>query len=707
MQQAEKTVEAESKTLPSAVKTQTEPAAVKTNIQTQTVSPVQPAVAATKTTVSQTPAAATTAVAPAVVNPVVSQPTNQQAVAPAKKDAAPVIEEKALPAEPASQSSDAAPAQPSLSDLPLKEGVYMIAPLEAEMKLAAQQLDFEKAIQIRNQIQQIKQIEGVSEIIELEQRMIFAAQELRFEEAIQLRDQIKELQLKISTQEVEAKKPEVKFQVQSFSIKGNEVFTSEELLAYTTELVNKDITLSDVREAARKIKQHYRDKGFIAAYVFIPKGALKDGDLELTIVEGKIGEVRVEGNKHFSDEVLTNYINYMKLMPGDTAMFQNVRNYLSQLNDHRDISAKATFQPGANSETTDLIVNVQDKNPFHVSMDYNNFGTDLSGQDRFGTTISHTNLLGNMDEIMFRTQLSEATEAYAIDYNTPIGLEDWRAGFAYSRGDVNLTGDFKALNAESNANTYSIYAVKPLSYEADLKSKMRFGFDHKSSQSQLLGIQTGRDELRILNFLIDLEQTDAYGKTYWPNSFHYGIDAFGASNKNDESLNRAHTGAPFFIYRSQLDRFLYMPNDMLLQLHSAWQLSPDKLPSAEQFQLGGINTVRGYPQGEYLGDYGVVASGELSFPLYGLPKGLKLPGDKASLYDTTRLVSFYDFGHSSLKGPLPGEGASKTVQGAGLGLRMRLYDRINAQVEYAWPLADAPSDGSDGAWYYGVSMDVI
>ncbi|MCA9396199.1 MAG: UvrB/UvrC motif-containing protein, partial [Candidatus Omnitrophica bacterium] len=187
VQQVEKKAESESQASTAAVKIQTESAAVKASAQSQTASPVQPAVV-TAESASQAPAAAATAATQAMAaKPVVAQPANQQVVTPAKKDAAPLIEEKALPKEPVSQTTDAAPAQPSLSDLPLKEGVYMIAPLEAEMKLAAQQLDFEKAIQIRNQIQQIQQIEGVSEIIDLEQRMIFAAQELRFEEAIQLR----------------------------------------------------------------------------------------------------------------------------------------------------------------------------------------------------------------------------------------------------------------------------------------------------------------------------------------------------------------------------------------------------------------------------------------------------------------------------------------------------------------------------------------
>jgi len=131
------------------------------------------------------------------------------------------------------------------------------------------------------------------------------------------------------------------------------------------------------------------------------------------------------------------------------------------------------------------------------------------------------------------------------------------------------------------------------------------------------------------------------------------------------------------------------------------------LPSSEQFQIGGFNTVRGYPQGEFLGDYGALLRTELSFPIYGMPKDWRLPYQKKSLYDVTRLVGFYDVGTAHLRGALPGEASEKDIAGAGVGIRMRLFDRLNAQVGWGVPLTEQPSDGSENALYVGLSMDVV
>ena len=105
--------------------------------------------------------------------------------------------------------------------------------------------------------------------------------------------------------------------------------------------------------------------------------------------------------------------------------------------------------------------------------------------------------------------------------------------------------------------------------------------------------------------------------------------------------------------------------------------------------------------------YGAVFSTELSIPPYGLPKWITLPYQDEPLYDNLRLIGFWDYGTADLRGPLPGESDKKDIAGAGIGLRLRLYDKINFQFEYARPLAEDPSDGSRSVLYYGIQMDVI
>ena len=651
------------------------------------------------------------------------EPTAQPAAVPSVTPIEPAPRPPVL-AEPAAPAPTSGLATP-LAASSVPSAITSLNQLEAEMNQASQKLDFETAIGIRDSIRELMKNPDVKLMSDLDREMREAATNLDFERAIQLRDRIRTLEGKVQitirrepgkAPVVEIPKPvvpEVKFTVNQFTITGNEAVRTEELQPLLDALVGREITLTDIRNAASEMKSVYRKKGYIAAYVYIPPQAVKDGGVEVRVIEGRLGKIEVQGNRYFSTGLIQNMVQRFGLEPGELISTELLKNSLNQVNKHRDIQTKAILQPGQEKATTDLLVQVEDRSPFHASVDFNNFGTRLTGENRLGTTITDTNLTGRLDELTGRFQGSDGSYAIAADYNMPLFDYDQRLGFAFMQGDIDLGGDFKALNVEGHATTYSGYFVQPLWKNAHIfgdeiwDTTARIGYDHKDVENRILDTTAGRDELRIVNTVFNVEETDAYGKTFIPNSFHFGIDAFGASEKNNEGLTRAASGAPFFIYRALIDRFLYLPVGMMLGFHGSVQLTPDELPSSEQFQLGGVGSVRGYPQGEYLGDSGASAQAELLVPSYFIPEDWRLFNSKRPLREEIKWVGFYDIGTADLRGALPGEASEKDMSGAGFGVRMRLFDKFTSRVEYAYPLADKTSDGSKGALYYGLSYDVL
>jgi hemolysin activation/secretion protein len=124
------------------------------------------------------------------------------------------------------------------------------------------------------------------------------------------------------------------------------------------------------------------------------------------------------------------------------------------------------------------------------------------------------------------------------------------------------------------------------------------------------------------------------------------------------------------------------------------QITSHVLTATEQFQVGGIANVRAYPPGEIAGDNGYSGTAELSFPVYGIPKGVRAPWSKAKLYDALRLATFYDYGHTNLRTTSAGESKDRTLRGWGCGLRYDLPENFSIRVDVAWPLDNTPSDGN-------------
>jgi hemolysin activation/secretion protein len=105
------------------------------------------------------------------------------------------------------------------------------------------------------------------------------------------------------------------------------------------------------------------------------------------------------------------------------------------------------------------------------------------------------------------------------------------------------------------------------------------------------------------------------------------------------------------------------------------QLSPDRnLPTVEQLSLGGMSSVRGYPNGTRMGDRGYFVSAEWSRPLS----------------ETVTGFLFLDHG-----GALPYKGNNQSnnsddfLTSTGLGMTVKFDDRNSAKLVLGIPLQHA------------------
>lgn len=510
----------------------------------------------------------------------------------------------------------------------------------------------------------------------------------------------------VAGKETSAKLPAgPKFRMNNIRITGNQEISDQEIQAIAGQLINRDVNLQEIEEVVQQIKQLYRSRGFISAYVYVPPQKVKEGVIEIRIAEGRIGKIEVTGNRWFSDGVIAKRI---QINPDTIIDYKELKTNIAQINEHRDIESVAVLKPGQVPGTTDVEVQVKDKFPLHVSADVNNLGTENTGKTRAGIAVQHTNLLGRMDQASARVQIGKDAWAVATDYNIPLNARDTKLGFSYQRSAVSLGGRFKALEIEGDASTYYPYLSHPLLRRENYKLLLQTGLSFKEVENRLQGRETGKDSLRIWDIGLQMDQNDRLGRTYFQNSFNFGFSSFlGASDKIESSATRPGTGGQFFIYRQTLLRFVALPAGLGLALRSSVQLTNDPLPPSEQFRLGGAYSVRGYPEGEYLADYGGTGSAEVYVPTYFFAKNWKLPYASMPLRQQIKGTAFFDFGAGELRRTLPGEKADRTIAGMGIGIRIHLYQKVFARFEWAWPIGSKPQDESDSNFYFGISAEVF
>jgi len=291
--------------------------------------------------------------------------------------------------------------------------------------------------------------------------------------------------------------------------------------------------------------------------------------------------------------------------------------------------------------------------------------------------------------------MAQSSRYYLKNIRYTLPLENnWDIGGYAMLNRVKLGRELEDQDVRGKSQVYGAFIDNYLINNATEDVNLTYGFDSKDSINYQNGAVTSHDRLRIAKFGQDLDLTDIFGRTIFTNELAYGIpDIMGGSKTKDSEVSNG-AGGKFFKDTVNLLRLQKMPFSSAILWKNQLQLSSNVLPSSEQFQIGGINNVRGYSPAEAVGDRGCSTTVEWSFPPYLFPKNIKVPLSAANFYDAFRFVGFYDWANSRLKRPAAGTDKTQSLSSLGCGIRFNLPEDLSLRVEIAWPLGDkTPSDG--------------
>ncbi|MBU1809648.1 MAG: BamA/TamA family outer membrane protein, partial [Candidatus Omnitrophica bacterium] len=179
---------------------------------------------------------------------------------------------------------------------------------------------------------------------------------------------------------------------------------------------------------------------------------------------------------------------------------------------------------------------------------------------------------------------------------------------------------------------------------------------------------------------------------------------FGARRKNSLSSKGAKNTFTKFNLEFQHKRFL--PLDLQTNLKFNSQLSSTRLTPQERFSLGGINTVRGYPEGDYSADNAFLINLELLFPAFFIPEKLKIPYARHSLKKTITPLIFFDYGYGRVRESGAAGGKTCNLRSAGVGFKIRLFNQAILRLEWGFPLGDKTiGEAADSRFHFSVVFE--
>ncbi len=528
--------------------------------------------------------------------------------------------------------------------------------------------------------------------------------------------------------------------VKRFVFHGNTVFRDAKLSRALAGYTGREITADELEAARVAITRLYIEAGYVNSGAVLPDQDPSGGVIRMEIVEGRMSEVDLSGNRWFRSWWLR---HVMRRAAGSPANFNTLRTGLQLLRQNAGISRiNAELKPGAAPGESILHVTVKDEHPFRLGFELSNRRPKSVAEGVGEFTFADLNLTGHDDPLELTWSAFRWTtegEFFGTDFNDVAGsyefpVSPWGTTLrvAASRSESSVIDEtFAALGITSHTEEFSLTLRQPIVETLTNNVSISLIADRRHSETYLLGepftlslgAVDGESDVFALRAAIEWTNRSQVHVFAVRSQFSWGLYEFGATEGAalgggiTSGLGAIAQDIPdgkFFSWLGQaqyLRRVFDTPElrkkpdttgwnilrETTLVLRANAQISDEPLLALEQYALGGVSTVRGYLENQILRDNGVFGSIEYRIPVW----------QRADKTPILTVAPFFDIGTCWNTVSEGGDDLNQTIYSAGLGLLINMNKNVQASVYWGHPFKDfgGTREGlQDNGWHVSISV---
>lgn len=504
----------------------------------------------------------------------------------------------------------------------------------------------------------------------------------------------------IEIEEVQKIEGEKTFLIKKIDLIGFETLPLEKFSPILEQYENKELSLTDLKSIAKELEQVYLNNNIIAAVV-VPPQEITNGVATLQIIEAKFGELKIQDHKYFRKNRLK---YYWKIPKGDVIRYDRISKSIQLMNKNPDREVKAALQAGTEPKTTDVVLTAKTSLPLHFTSTFDNAGSISTGKGRQGYGIKNNNFLGLDDILIVGDTFGNHFNGWYAYHSIPISPNGTTLLYGYSHSESRPKKEFTSTALNSFADNTSIAIYQDLYKKDENKGVVFVEFDAKDKTVKMNTGVYSRDRFRILKFGGDFNFRGLGSLLNVSPELSQGLTTFGASSVGNPLASRgAKTDFTKFVLGLRYRKIL--PANIQFNARLKGQVASTKLAPQEEFGLGGIDSVRGYPESDYLADNAIIESVELVFPAFFVPSKIKMPFSTKTLKQNTSFVLFSDYGWGMRRSALSTEKREVTYVSAGPGLRFNLFDKVSMRLEWGFQLGANRAITEKGLSQFHFSVD--
>lgn len=484
-----------------------------------------------------------------------------------------------------------------------------------------------------------------------------------------------------------------KFTFHTIELQGADLLSDKTKRKLTEKYLNRPIDFSEINDLLNDILAHYFLKGYVSARVYIiPEQNISSGVLRLKVLEGVIEDISLA-----DEDSRINLFTAFPMMEGKVLNLRDVEQGIDQINRLPSNNADIKLLPGTKDGYSKIVVSNEKQFPLSGSISYNNTGSDSTGNNQLGLSLSVDNPLRINDALgvsinvttpghgeSYRETVPGTDDQYShsalFNYSVPLGYTTFSLGASRSQYSIPIVlGDgSKAYSEGKSVSQYLTIDRMLLRTQTD-KLNLSGTLTIKDSDNYFMGdrIEVSSRKLVVLDISSTYSTVVYGGFASFKLTYSKGtrlLDADRDPSGHDASQPTTEFGAV------KCNLSYYRPID-LLGIKSTYsgtlsaQYSDDVLYGTEQISIGGLYSVRGFQNVSESGDRGWYLQNTLTFTTDIVKSHLGISDCAVSPFiglDIGQILFHYSE-------------SDRWLAGAACGLSMN-YKKFNVNLTYAHPL---------------------
>ena len=402
--------------------------------------------------------------------------------------------------------------------------------------------------------------------------------------------------------------------VSRFVFKGNTLLSDTQLSQIVSGQIGLPLSFSALDALVAKVAQAYRAQGWVVR-AFLPEQDIVGGQVEIQIMEGKLGQIVIEGElpSSLSESTLKRII----LAQQAQGSFLNGLSLDRGVLIAEDISGanvSSKMMEGEQDARTDLLLQVSKRPWFDSNVGLDNSGSPSTGSNR-ASAMGNLNNVGLSGSVL-SAQLAktEGTEYVRLGFTVPLGVQGLKLGANHSKMDYKVLNVSSDLEALGTSITTGVDLTYPLVRSRIQNVYVTLALDDKAFTNYAAGMLASDYRTRALSLTLLGNQVDKWvlagGANTWSLTYGYGLLDLAGSPNEDSLAKDANPAGNYNKLRYSVGREQFINSNWSLYGSFSGQWANKNLDSSEKVVLGGNSGIRAYGPSEAGGANGQILNME-------------------------------------------------------------------------------------------------